>query len=123
MDLAADTDVLLVSGIARHEELKKYLELKSNHVYVREYRDHHRFDRYDLESIRETFNNLGDVKKVLVTTEKDAARLDEHRDWFLQNKIEIFVQPIAVRFLFNDGARFLDDILHYLQVTKQKTQS
>jgi len=120
-NLEKDTDVLLVCGIAKFEELKNYLAQKANHVYVRDYRDHYRFDRYDLEVIRETFSNLGEVKKIIVTTEKDAARLDEFRDWFLQNKIEIFVQPIAVKFLFDGGEKFNADILHYIDVTKQKT--
>jgi len=74
-NLEKDTDVLLVCGIARFDELKNYLTQKARNVYMRDYRDHYRFDCYDLEVIRETFNNLGDVKKIIVTTEKDAARL------------------------------------------------
>jgi tetraacyldisaccharide 4'-kinase len=115
-----DTNVLLVCGIARFDELKNYLSQRAQNVYVRDYRDHHRFDRYDLEAIRETFNNLGEVKKIIVTTEKDGARLEEFRDWFLQNKIEIFVQPIAVHFLLGGGEKFNADILQYIEVTKQK---
>ena len=116
-----ETDVLLVCGIARFDELKSYLGKGARNVYVRDYRDHYRFDRYDLEVIRETFNNLGDVKKIMITTEKDAARLEEFRDWFLQNKIEIFVQPIEVQFLLAGGEQFNADMLHYIEVTKQKT--
>ncbi len=121
IELQKDTDVLLVCGIAKYEELKNYLGSKARNVYIRDYRDHHRFDRYDLEVIRETFTNLGEVKKIIVTTEKDAARFDEFRDWFLQNKIEIFVQPIAVHFLLNGGEAFNNNIQHYIEVTKQKT--
>ncbi len=120
-NLEKDTNVLLVCGIARFDELKNYLSQRAGNVYVRDYRDHYRFDRYDLEAIRETFNNLGDVKKIIVTTEKDAARLEEFRDWFLQNKIEIFVQPIVVQFLLGGAERFNADILQYVEVTKQKT--
>jgi tetraacyldisaccharide 4'-kinase len=121
LNIEKDTDVLLVCGIARFEELKSYLAKNARNVYVRNYRDHYRFDRYDLEAIRETFNNLGDVKKIIVTTEKDAARLEEFSDCFLQNKIEIFVQPIVVRFLLNGGDKFNADMLQYIEVTKQKT--
>lgn len=121
LQLEKDTDVLLLSGIANYDALKEYLETKARKVYVREYRDHHRYDRYDLENIRETFNNLGDVKKVLITTEKDATRLEPFRDWFLQNKIGIFVQPIAVAFLHGDAEKFNADIIQYIEVTKQKT--
>ncbi len=120
IELNKEVDVLLVCGIARHEELKSYLESKARNVFVRDFRDHHHFDEYDLDSIRETFTNMGDVNKIIVTTEKDAARLEEHRLWFLQNKIEIFVQPIMVQFLNEDGEKFSADILHYIETTIQK---
>ena len=114
-ELNKQTDVLLVCGIAKHDELKKYLDTKARNVYVREYRDHHNFDLYDLDAIRETFKNLGDAKKVIVTTEKDAARLEEFTDWFAQNKIEIYVQPITTRFLFDEKDKFDADILRYVE--------
>jgi tetraacyldisaccharide 4'-kinase len=113
-------DVLLVCGIAKHEDLRSYLESKVRNVYMRNYRDHHVFDVYDLEQIRETFANIGGSNKIIVTTEKDAARLEEHRDWFLQNKIEIFVQPITVRFLGGDAEKFNADIIQYVETTRQK---
>ncbi len=119
-ELSKEIDVLLVCGIAKHEELKTYLESKAGKVYVREYRDHYRFDRYDLDVIRETFNNLGDVKKIIVTTEKDAARLEEHMNWFSENKIEIFVQPIGVKFIDDDGDRFNADVVSYIEHVKQR---
>ena len=121
LNIEVDTDILLVCGIAKFEELKNYLSTKARKVFVRDYRDHYRYDRYDLEVIRETLTNLGDVKKIIVTTEKDAARLEEFRDWFLQNKIEIFVQPIVVSFLLDGGEKFNADITQYIEVTKQKT--
>ena len=119
-ELNKDTDVLLVCGIAKHGQLKTYLQEKSRNVYVRDYRDHHHFDRYDLEAIRETFNNLGDIKKIIVTTEKDAARLEEHLNWFSENKIEIFVQPITVKFIDDDGDKFNADVLSYIEYIKSK---
>ncbi len=119
-ELSKEVDVLLVCGIAKHEQLKSYLESKVRNVYVREYSDHHRFDRYDLETIRETFNNLGDTRKIIVTTEKDAARLEEQMNWFSENKIEIFVQPIAVTFIGDDGDRFNKDVLSYIEHIRSK---
>jgi tetraacyldisaccharide 4'-kinase len=118
--LSKQVDVLLVCGIARHEELEDYLQSKARNVYVRHYRDHYRFTVLDLEQIRDTFINIGDTNKMIVTTEKDAARLEHHRLWFLQNKIEIFVQPISVKFLGEDGEKFNADIIQYVETTRQK---
>jgi tetraacyldisaccharide 4'-kinase len=119
-ELTNDVDVLLVCGIARHHDLQQYLQTKARNVYVRKYRDHYNFDVYDLDAIRQTFHNLGSGKKVIITTEKDAARLREHTNWFSENKIEIFVQPIEVRFLQNDGEQFNADILSYIEHTRPK---
>ncbi|HLP21056.1 MAG TPA: tetraacyldisaccharide 4'-kinase, partial [Chitinophagales bacterium] len=119
-ELTKDVDVLLVCGIARYEQLKSYLETKARKVYVRDYKDHHNFDRYDLDNIRETFKNLGDVKKIIVTTEKDAARLEEFTSWFSENKIEIFVQPIQVKFIDDDADKFNKDVLSYIEHVKPR---
>ncbi len=115
VNLTNDINVLLVCGIANYSGLKKHLETRAKNVYMREYRDHHQFDRYDLENIRDTFTNLGNEKKIIITTEKDAARLEEHYNWFSENKIEIFVQPIRVKFTGNDGDKFNSDILTYIE--------
>lgn len=119
-ELTNDVDILLVCGIARHHDLEQYLQTKARNVYTRKYRDHYNFDVYDLDTIRETFRNLGDGKKVIITTEKDAARLREHTNWFSENKIEIFVQPIEVRFIDSDGDKFNADILSYIEHTRPK---
>lgn len=123
INLDKDLDVLLLCGIARFEALKTYLESKVKNVYVRDYKDHHNYDRYDLEAIRETINNIDSKRKIIVTTEKDAARLQEHGVWFTANKIDIFVQPINVQFLFGGGEQFNADILQYITATKEKIAS
>ena len=109
-----ETDVLLVCGIANYAPLETYLKSQFGNVYVRSYRDHHRFESFDLETIQETFKNIGDRRKIIVTTEKDAARLEEFRDWFLEKNIELFVQPVSVEFLFSDKEKFEADILSYM---------
>lgn len=114
------TDILLVSGIAKSAQLKKYLEENFNRVFTREYKDHHNFDQYDLEAIRDTLKNIDSENKMIVTTEKDAVRLALHANWFLQNKIQIFVQPIRVEFLDADGEKFNAAIQKYIDVTKSK---
>jgi len=113
-------DVILLSGIANSSKLVNYLEQKANKVYESRYKDHHYFDEYDLENIRETYSNISGESKIIVTTEKDAVRLWPQRAWFLANNIPIFVQPIRVRFLDNDGEQFDADIIKYIEVTRAK---
>ena len=113
-------DVILLTGIANSRKLVNYIEQKANKVYESSYRDHHNFDEYDLENIRETYRTITGDRKIIVTTEKDAVRLWPHRAWFLANNIPIFVQPIRVRFLDDDGPQFDADIIKYIEVTRQK---
>ena len=113
-------DVIVLSGIANSSKLVKYLEQKANKVYEVNYKDHHYFDEYDLENIRETYSTIAGESKVIVTTEKDAVRLWPHRAWFLANNIPIFVQPIRVRFLDDDGEHFNADIIKYIEITRRK---
>jgi tetraacyldisaccharide 4'-kinase len=114
------TEIVLLTGIADSSKLVKYLESKAAKVYESRYQDHHIFDEYDLESIRETYRNIPGERKAIVTTEKDAVRLWPHRAWFLANNIPIFVQPIRVRFLADDGEQFDADIIKYVEVTRSK---
>lgn len=120
IELKGTETILLVCGIAKPEALMNYLKKKTKQVYLREFSDHHRFDNFDLDSIRQTYHNLGDTDKLIVITEKDAARLEPFRHWFLQNKIRIFVQPVAVKFLANDGEKFNADILQFMEFTRAK---
>jgi tetraacyldisaccharide 4'-kinase len=113
-------DILLLTGIASNQRLVKYLEQKANKVYETTYKDHHLFDEYDLENLRETLNHIKSDNKIIVTTEKDTVRLWPHRTWFLQNNIPIFVQPIRVAFAGNSGERFDADIIKYIEITRRK---
>jgi tetraacyldisaccharide 4'-kinase len=51
--------------------------------------------------------------KIIITTEKDAVRLQKYGDE-LRN-LPFFVLPIAVSFLFSDARRFNDLIVHFIR--------
>lgn len=113
-------DLLLVSGIADSSKLVKYLEEKSNKVYEQRHRDHHVYDAYDMENIREAMANLPSARRAVVTTEKDAVRLWPFRDWFLANNIPIFVQPIRIEFAGGDAELFNSDIIKYIEISRRE---
>ena len=54
------------------------------------------------------------VKKLIITTEKDAMRLETHKQFLVENKVPIFALPISVQFHGDDGAQFDQDIKDYL---------
>ncbi len=112
--LSEDLDVLLVSGIAKPEYLVDYLETVCNAIHNMEFADHHFFSNSDVGRIKGRFTDISSNKKVIITTEKDAVRLDLHREYLLENKLPVFVLPIEVNFHFNEGDKFRSSIKDFL---------
>lgn len=109
-----DWDVLLICAIARTEYLLDYLHERVNSVVLLEYEDHHYFSKFDLGNLKATFERMKSSKKLIITTEKDAMRLDLHRKFLLEHQLPIFVLPIEVRFHFDEGQMFNEDIQSFL---------
>ncbi|MEK7256675.1 MAG: tetraacyldisaccharide 4'-kinase, partial [Bacteroidota bacterium] len=94
LELQEDMEVLLVTGIASTEHLVKYLEGKVGVVRQQEYGDHHYFEESDMEYIQKRFEALSWSKKAILTTEKDAVRLELHRAWIIEKKLPVCVLPV-----------------------------
>jgi len=99
-----NTELLLVCGIANPEPLTRYLHEESSTYEACFYDDHHIFTIDDLNEIRQRFDRMQSPDKIIITTEKDAVRLLKF-NLELQD-MPVYVLPIAVRFLFQDTARF-----------------
>ena len=109
--------IVLVCGIARPEPLINYLKSQAADVHTLSYQDHHYFVTADLEEIKSTFDDWQVDNKIIVTTEKDAARLHLHLEKIRAWGITIAVLPIAVTILFNKGNIFDDLVLKYVDDT------
>lgn len=104
--LNSDLSVLLISALASTSYLNGYLEERIVDLHSLEFTDHHNFSFDEMETFKEIFENLENDKKIILTTEKDAMRLNEHRDYIMKNKIPIFVLPVSVDFLFDQKEEF-----------------
>jgi len=112
-----DKNIILVCGIARPEPLISYLKSNSADIHTLTYADHHYFVTPDLEEIKSAYENWNVPNKIIVTTEKDAARLHLHFDKLKEWDITIAVLPIAVTILFNKGNIFDEAVLKYVDET------
>jgi tetraacyldisaccharide 4'-kinase len=99
--LEEDMDILLVSAIARTDYLLQFLEEKVNTVRLMEFEDHHFFSNYEMAQIAKEFSAIESGKKVIITTEKDAMRIEIHRDYIESHRMPVFVLPVKVA--FHDG--------------------
>lgn len=107
----AAEEVLMVTAIANPEPLKQRLEKEYKKVYLLTYADHHYFTFDDIEEIHEAFTHIQNPNKIIVTTEKDAARLILLQDKLVALGLPIYVQRIGVYFLFNEQQTF-NDLIH-----------
>ena len=111
-------DVLLVSAIANTDYLLEYLGQTVNSVQALEYSDHHYFDEADLSTVRRRFETLPGQHKIILTTEKDATRLELHRQLLWQLQLPIFVLPAEVEFCDNDEVGFQAEVNRFLMEFK-----
>lgn len=112
--LDKEMDVVLLSGIANPQYLVQYLESRVRTLIHVEYPDHHYFDTGEIHDIKAKFQALESGRKIVLTTEKDAMRLELHRNLIYELQIPIFVLPIEVYFLFHEGVLFDEAIKTFL---------
>lgn len=112
--LDLETHVLLVSAIANTDYLLQYIGGEVGSVQTLEFEDHHYFDESDLLNMRRRFEAIPQRNKIIITTEKDAMRLELHRDAFWKDQLPVFVLPVEVEFCDNDEADFQDDVKQVL---------
>ena len=83
-------------------------------VHHMNYEDHHLFSDIDIEYINTVFINRESKRKLILTTEKDAMRLDLHRKKLIELNIPIFVLPTEVKFHDSENEKFDEDIRDFL---------
>ena len=111
IQLSDKLDVLLVASIAGTEYLMEYVESKSGSVRLLEYNDHHPFSNFDIGGIERYFRQMPESESsIILTTEKDAMRLDNHRELLLKLNMPIYILPVAVRFI-DDGPSSFDAVI------------
>ena len=90
--------VLLVTGIASTKPLEDKLSKKTYNLHTLFFPDHHFYNKDDIKNIEKRFAELsGD--KIVITTEKDAVRLQALHYISDELKEKLFYLPINVSFL------------------------
>lgn len=109
-----NTHVLLVTGIANATPLLLHLKNDFSDVHHLPYKDHHYFTFDDLEEIKETFGNINTDNKIIITTEKDAARLMLLQEKILENQLPFYAQAIGIDILFDEQEKFNEEIIRFV---------
>lgn len=91
-------EAILLTGIANPDPLIDHMAERVDRLHSLAFPDHHNFSTYDLAQLKKTFDQLEMKIRFVVTTEKDAVRLEPHVKFLADNKIHVFIQPVEVAF-------------------------
>jgi len=97
-----NAELLLLTGIANPQPLADYLTGQGAHVKPLSFADHHVFTAKDVAKLQESYQSIVAMGGVILTTEKDAARLSSDVDLPQEIKEKLFYVPIQVQILDNE---------------------
>lgn len=103
--------ILMVTGIGNPGPLHEYLRRLCTDLEVVEFADHYDFTEKDLLMLKDKFKYLPTKRKIIVTTEKDAKRLQNAEAKEILGNLPVFYTPIAFEFFPADKAQFDEKVL------------
>lgn len=112
--LQKEMNVLLVCGIANCQPLENYLSLKAATVTTLNFGDHHCYDKRDLEKIKSVYEQIKNGSKIIITTQKDAVKINAFSAYFEENDLPLYVQPVSPEFDERDSKEFSTVVFNYV---------
>ena len=110
--------VLLITGIASPRMLKRHVRGISTRISEITFPDHHAFKDKDLTEIEEKYNALPGENKMIITSEKDAMRLEEMEQLPDAIKSSMYYIPVKVVILDDQQEKFNRQIINYVRCNK-----
>ena len=110
----ADFGILILVGIVSPQAILEYLKQYTTQIESLFFPDHHNFAKKDLALLQKKFNTLNTKEKLIVVTEKDAARLLSI-DYPNELKSKTFALPIEVKILDKNEEIFTQKIQDYVR--------
>ena len=114
LDSLHDTHVMLLTGIASPEQLEHDLAPFSPHLTPLTFADHYQFKAKDIELINNTFATM-QSPKIIITTEKDATRLNTVGGLSDEVKKNMYVLPVRISFMQDQDNMFNQQIIDYVR--------
>ena len=88
----------MLSGIGNPGPMEEYLRKFCTDLEIMEFPDHHQFVEKDLLLLMDKYKYLPTRRKIIVTTEKDAKRLQNPETEAILGELPIFYAPITFEF-------------------------
>jgi tetraacyldisaccharide 4'-kinase len=108
-------NILLLTGIASPEQMEHDLTaISPKSITMLTFGDHHAFKQKDIRRINEAFSALPSPK-LIITTEKDATRLEAIEGLSDEVKSHLFILPIHMTIMQGQQEDFNQQITKYVQ--------
>jgi tetraacyldisaccharide 4'-kinase len=109
-----DSHLLLLTGIASPQQMELDLKPHCKDLVSLPFSDHHDFDSKDILRINQAFADMPSPK-VIITTEKDATRLERLQGLSQEVRDSLFVLPVEIRFMQDQEHTFKHKIISYVR--------
>ena len=107
-------NVLLLTGIASPQQMLIDLQPFTEHITPLTFGDHHDFTPDDIDEINRMFAEMP-APKLIITTEKDAARITKVEGLSDEVKQHLYALPVRIKFLLNQEESFNKNIIGYVR--------
>ncbi|MFW5710110.1 MAG: tetraacyldisaccharide 4'-kinase [Bacteroidota bacterium] len=115
---ALKPSVLLITGIANPRMLKRHVRGITTRITELSYPDHYSFKEKDIQLISKNYKALEGDEKLIITSEKDAMRLQEMEDIPPDVKSSLYYIPVKVVILDDQEKKFNQQIINYVRSNK-----
>ena len=115
------SNILLLTGIGNPKQMEMDIQPYARSVKGITFADHHFFCTEEIERIHQEFKSLPHPR-LIVTTEKDATRLQNRQDLPLEIKEHIYSLPIEVQFARNSTSKFNEKLLRYVHKNQRDSK-
>jgi tetraacyldisaccharide 4'-kinase len=108
-------DILLITGIANALPFKAHIKNISSKIEELDYPDHYAYTPRDMHNFIEKFSTIDNPYKYIITTEKDAMRIQAFDELDEEIKSALYYIPIQIEFLENEIKNFNHQIQSYVR--------
>ena len=115
-----NTHVLLLTGIGNPRQMEQDVRKFVQHVNPLTFPDHHYFTKRDVDTINRALQDLPQPH-IIITTEKDAARLLHLEGLTEEVKQCTYVLPIGISIMRDEKEKFDKTINDYVQENKRNS--
>ncbi len=113
-DWSQVNSVVLLTGISNAIPLEDYIKGKGVDIISHSFPDHHEFTMVEIARLKEVFEKLSSKNKIIITTEKDAMRLDKPGLVEMLSGLPFYYIPIETTFDVKEKDEFDQLILDYV---------